>query len=205
MIICFTFSFVLSHQLSKELLHSFVDIRICPPFCISYYSRLSRTIYLPPLSFLNLRTFFSPFSCHLAALNKLLGKEVYTSQDQLGGPQIMFPNGVTHEGNLNRILHYLLSVSGDCVLDSSTMPRLNVHRVSSTFCIMWMCSYFDLLVIKLLQHHNTAHHYTAPLYSCAERQGRHAGSGWLAQLHTQGFPLHRPTHPQRLRPSQPKG
>ena len=31
------------------------------------------------------------------ALNKLLGKEVYNSQDQLGGPQVMFPNGVTHE------------------------------------------------------------------------------------------------------------
>lgn len=32
-----------------------------------------------------------------SALNKLLGKEVYTSQDQLGGPQIMYPNGITHE------------------------------------------------------------------------------------------------------------
>jgi len=32
-----------------------------------------------------------------SALNKLLGKEVYTSQDQLGGPQVMYPNGVTHE------------------------------------------------------------------------------------------------------------
>merc|ERR1719157_338794 len=32
-----------------------------------------------------------------SALNKLLGREVYTSQDQLGGPQIMFPNGVSHE------------------------------------------------------------------------------------------------------------
>jgi acetyl-CoA carboxylase/biotin carboxylase 1 len=31
-----------------------------------------------------------------SALNKLLGREVYTSQDQLGGPQIMVPNGVTH-------------------------------------------------------------------------------------------------------------
>ena len=31
-----------------------------------------------------------------SALNKLLGKEVYTSQDQLGGPQIMIPNGVSH-------------------------------------------------------------------------------------------------------------
>jgi len=32
-----------------------------------------------------------------SALNKLLGREVYTSQDQLGGPQVMVPNGVTHE------------------------------------------------------------------------------------------------------------
>ena len=32
-----------------------------------------------------------------SALNKLLGREVYTSQDQLGGPQIMIPNGVSHE------------------------------------------------------------------------------------------------------------
>jgi hypothetical protein len=31
-----------------------------------------------------------------SALNKLLGREVYTSQDQLGGPQIMHPNGVSH-------------------------------------------------------------------------------------------------------------
>jgi len=31
------------------------------------------------------------------ALNKLLGKKVYTSQDQLGGPQVMVPNGVTHK------------------------------------------------------------------------------------------------------------
>jgi len=31
------------------------------------------------------------------ALNKLLGREVYTSQDQLGGPQVMYPNGVSHE------------------------------------------------------------------------------------------------------------
>jgi len=32
-----------------------------------------------------------------SALNKLLGREVYNSQDQLGGPQIMIPNGVSHE------------------------------------------------------------------------------------------------------------
>jgi acetyl-CoA carboxylase/biotin carboxylase 1 len=32
-----------------------------------------------------------------SALNKLLGREVYTSQDQLGGPQVMAPNGVAHQ------------------------------------------------------------------------------------------------------------
>jgi acetyl-CoA carboxylase / biotin carboxylase 1 len=32
-----------------------------------------------------------------SALNKLLGREVYQSQDQLGGPQVMFPNGVSHD------------------------------------------------------------------------------------------------------------
>jgi len=32
-----------------------------------------------------------------SALNKLLGKEVYVSQAQLGGPQIMLPNGVAHQ------------------------------------------------------------------------------------------------------------
>ncbi|PAA64942.1 hypothetical protein BOX15_Mlig015514g1 [Macrostomum lignano] len=31
------------------------------------------------------------------ALNKLLGREVYTSSDQLGGPQIMGTNGVSHQ------------------------------------------------------------------------------------------------------------
>ena len=30
------------------------------------------------------------------ALNKLLGRQVYTSNDQLGGVQVMYPNGVSH-------------------------------------------------------------------------------------------------------------
>lgn len=30
------------------------------------------------------------------ALNKLMGKEIYTTNDQLGGPMIMYPNGVSH-------------------------------------------------------------------------------------------------------------
>eukprot|EP00970_Alexandrium_tamarense_P005314 scaffold858_cov193-Alexandrium_tamarense.AAC.12 len=31
------------------------------------------------------------------ALNKLLGRGVYNSNDQLGGPQVMYPNGCSHE------------------------------------------------------------------------------------------------------------
>jgi acetyl-CoA carboxylase / biotin carboxylase 1 len=30
------------------------------------------------------------------ALNKLMGRNIYTANDQLGGPMIMFPNGVSH-------------------------------------------------------------------------------------------------------------
>jgi len=47
------------------------------------------------------------------ALNKLLGREVYTSNTQLGGPQIMYNNGVTHKTERNdvegvkRILNWL--------------------------------------------------------------------------------------------------
>ena len=32
-----------------------------------------------------------------SALNKLLGKHVYVSQNQLGGPQVMFANGTSHQ------------------------------------------------------------------------------------------------------------
>jgi acetyl-CoA carboxylase/biotin carboxylase 1 len=31
------------------------------------------------------------------ALNKLMGREIYTTNDQLGGPMIMYPNGVSHQ------------------------------------------------------------------------------------------------------------
>ena len=37
------------------------------------------------------------------ALNKLLGREVYTSNTQLGGPQIMHNNGVTHKTERNDV------------------------------------------------------------------------------------------------------
>merc|ERR1719228_2294110 len=37
------------------------------------------------------------------ALNKLLGREVYSSNTQLGGPQIMYNNGVTHKTERNDV------------------------------------------------------------------------------------------------------
>ena len=46
-------------------------------------------------------------------MNKLLGREVYTCNTQLGGTQIMYNNGVTHKTEKNdaegvgRILHWL--------------------------------------------------------------------------------------------------
>ena len=48
-----------------------------------------------------------------AALNKLLGREVYTCNTQLGGVQIMYNNGVSHKTERNdsegvgRMLHWL--------------------------------------------------------------------------------------------------
>jgi acetyl-CoA carboxylase / biotin carboxylase 1 len=37
------------------------------------------------------------------ALNKLLGREVYTSNTQLGGIQIMYNNGVSHKVEKNDV------------------------------------------------------------------------------------------------------
>ena len=37
-------------------------------------------------------------ACHsYQALNKLIGSNVYTSNQQLGGPKVMYANGVSHE------------------------------------------------------------------------------------------------------------
>ncbi len=66
-----------------------------------------------------------------SALNKLLGKEVYTSQDQLGGPQIMFPNGVTHEvvpndqAGVRSIVEWLEYIPRDFKSLSSILPMAN--------------------------------------------------------------------------------
>ena len=69
-----------------------------------------------------------------AALNRLLGKEVYTDNCQLGGSQIMVPNGVTHWEakddlcaihTVLRWLDYVPAVcgGGDGAMPSSVVPR----------------------------------------------------------------------------------
>ena len=62
------------------------------------------------------------------ALNKLLGREVYTSQDQLGGPQVMMPNGVSHmqvdddQEGVRAILRWLSYVPNNCFTRSPSLP-----------------------------------------------------------------------------------
>merc|ERR1719199_758445 len=64
------------------------------------------------------------------ALNKLLGQQVYTTQDQLGGPHVMVPNGVTHElvsndqSGVEAILRWLSFVP--CT--TSSIPRVMPSR-----------------------------------------------------------------------------
>eukprot|EP01040_Poterioochromonas_malhamensis_P001981 gene1983-2117_t len=67
-----------------------------------------------------------------SALNKLLGKEVYTSQDQLGGPQIMYPNGVTHQvvsndrEGMQAVIDWLSYVPKDFKSVTPPLPKANV-------------------------------------------------------------------------------
>jgi acetyl-CoA carboxylase/biotin carboxylase 1 len=71
------------------------------------------------------------------ALNKLLGKSVYTSQDQLGGPQVMIPNGISHQlvqndaEGVTAILDWLSYVPRDAgsmppMLDTADPPEREV-------------------------------------------------------------------------------
>ena len=63
------------------------------------------------------------------ALNKLLGRRVYTSQDQLGGQQVMLPNGVSHLGveddqqGAEQILRWLSYVPKDVHSGVPTSPN----------------------------------------------------------------------------------
>ena len=66
------------------------------------------------------------------ALNKLLGQQVFTTQDQLGGPHIMVPNGVTHElvsndqSGVEAILRWLAFIP--CT--TTSIPRVLMSRDS---------------------------------------------------------------------------
>ncbi|XP_016151369.1 acetyl-CoA carboxylase-like [Sinocyclocheilus grahami] len=60
------------------------------------------------------------------ALNKVLGREVYTSNNQLGGVQIMHNNGVTHTTVSYR------SASGVCSYEGTLRPTLDVSRTSQS-------------------------------------------------------------------------
>lgn len=54
------------------------------------------------------------------ALNKLMGKAIYTSNDQLGGQMIMFPNGVSHllaENHLEGVVSVLTWLRYDADAD----------------------------------------------------------------------------------------
>jgi len=69
-------------------------------FTLSYVSGRSVGIgaYLNRLGQRNIQMVKGPMILTgYQALNKLLGQQVYTTQDQLGGPHIMVPNGVTHQ------------------------------------------------------------------------------------------------------------
>jgi acetyl-CoA carboxylase/biotin carboxylase 1 len=85
-------------------------------FTLSYVSGRSVGIgaYLMRLGQRNIQMQTGPMLLTgFSALNKLLGNEVYTSQDQLGGPQVMYPNGVSHQladddqDGVDKILHWL--------------------------------------------------------------------------------------------------
>ena len=73
------------------------------------------------------------------ALNKLLGKEVYTSQDQLGGPQIMLPNGVAHQlavddqDGVEKILRWLSYVPKTAGEQASLAPSADPVDRAVTF------------------------------------------------------------------------
>lgn len=74
------------------------------------------------------------------ALNKLLGQQVYTTQDQLGGPHIMVPNGVTHElvrsdqEGVAAILQWLAFVPKDTWSIPSIIPSADAVDRPIGFC-----------------------------------------------------------------------
>ena len=66
------------------------------------------------------------------ALNKLMGREIYTTNDQLGGPMIMFPNGVSHqlaESHLESVQKAIQWLSFVPSCKTSGLPILNITGI----------------------------------------------------------------------------
>lgn len=68
------------------------------------------------------------------ALNKLLGREVYVSQNQLGGPEVMLPNGIAHlevqndKEGIAEVMRWLEFVPATA--DDVHVPRVSVDPVN---------------------------------------------------------------------------
>jgi acetyl-CoA carboxylase carboxyltransferase component len=65
------------------------------------------------------------------ALNKLMGKEVYSSNEQLGGPKIMFHNGVSHElveNDFEGVLSILRWLAFVPKVKGAPLPTMEVPR-----------------------------------------------------------------------------
>ena len=68
------------------------------------------------------------------ALNKLMGRDIYSTNDQLGGPMIMFPNGVSHllaQTHLDVVDKALKWLSFVPKTKSSPLPVLDIHGLDS--------------------------------------------------------------------------
>eukprot|EP01060_Flectonema_neradi_P003439 TRINITY_DN12209_c0_g1_i1.p1 TRINITY_DN12209_c0_g1~~TRINITY_DN12209_c0_g1_i1.p1 ORF type:complete len:2240 (+),score=525.55 TRINITY_DN12209_c0_g1_i1:150-6869(+) len=70
------------------------------------------------------------------ALNKLLGKEVYTSNSQLGGTNIMGPNGVSHwvvghnHNAVSEVMTWLDYVPDTVDLSNPVLPKPTISRIN---------------------------------------------------------------------------
>eukprot|EP01064_Diplonema_japonicum_P032971 TRINITY_DN6371_c0_g3_i1.p1 TRINITY_DN6371_c0_g3~~TRINITY_DN6371_c0_g3_i1.p1 ORF type:complete len:2233 (+),score=716.26 TRINITY_DN6371_c0_g3_i1:57-6755(+) len=73
------------------------------------------------------------------ALNKLLGKEVYTSNSQLGGTNIMSPNGVTHwvamhnNAAVEETMRWLSYLPDQVVAEKCKVPLPAVKRIAPIY------------------------------------------------------------------------
>ena len=68
------------------------------------------------------------------ALNKLMGREIYTTNDQLGGPMIMFPNGVSHmlaETHMDSVFKALTWLSFVPATKGSPLPVVDITSYDS--------------------------------------------------------------------------